>query len=86
MARSYQRYVQTLADFAVWLIKEGFSVVLFPTQVRADPPVIKDITELVKDRLPSLDGDSLSAPRVSTFAELLATIARTDLVLASRYH
>jgi polysaccharide pyruvyl transferase WcaK-like protein len=82
----YERYVQKLATFAVWLIRSGHKVILFPTQLRADPPVIKDVKALVQESLPAARGDSLTCPAVSTFDELLTVIAQTDLVVASRFH
>lgn len=82
----YQRYVQTLASFAVWLIEAGHKVLLFPTQVKADPPVIKDVESLIRDNLSASCSDSLMCSPVSSFDDLLSAIAQTDLVVASRFH
>lgn len=82
----YQRHVQTLASFAVWLINAGCKVLLFPTQVKADPPVIEDVAALVRISLPIPCGDSLICPAVSSFDDLLSALAQTDLVVASRFH
>ena len=49
--------MQTLAAFATWLIERGHRVLLFPTQMKADPPVIKDTVALVKEYLPTFHGD-----------------------------
>jgi polysaccharide pyruvyl transferase WcaK-like protein len=82
----YERYVHTLASFAVRVIEAGHNVLLFPTQVVADPPVIKHLESLIRDRLPAPRGSSLLCPHVSSFDELLAAIDETDIVVASRFH
>jgi polysaccharide pyruvyl transferase WcaK-like protein len=82
----YRRYIETLAAFAVWLIKAGQKVVLFPTQVYADPPVIQDVESLIGARLPAAFRGSLMCPPVSSLEDLLAVIAGTDMVVASRFH
>ena len=83
----YQRHVHTLASFAVGLIQGGYKVLMFPTQVRADPPVIEDVVSLIRGSLlPASCSDSLMCPPVSSFHDLLSAIAQTDLVVAGRYH
>lgn len=82
----YQRYVQTLASFALWLINTGRRVHLFPTQMKADPPVIKDVEAQIRKSLPSCSPDSLMCPHVRSCDDLLSAIAKTDLVVASRFH
>lgn len=82
----YQRHVQTLASVAARLIEAGQKVVLFPTQLRADPLVIKDVEALVRERLPGLHSDALTCPPVSSIDDLFAVIAKTDIVVASRFH
>ena len=82
----YGRYVQTLASFAVHVIEAGHKVLLFPTQVVADPPVIKDLESLIRHSLPIPCDRSLMCPLVSTYDDLLSAIAQTDIVVASRFH
>jgi polysaccharide pyruvyl transferase WcaK-like protein len=48
--------------------------------------VIRDVEVVTKGRLPALSGDSLTCPAVVSFDDLLAVIARTDIVVASRFH
>jgi polysaccharide pyruvyl transferase WcaK-like protein len=82
----YGAYVSKLAAFATWLAKEGHRVLLVPTQLRADPPVIGQIRRLVAaGGAPSLL-ESIREPAVSTFADLLAQIAAADIVAATRFH
>jgi polysaccharide pyruvyl transferase WcaK-like protein/2-polyprenyl-3-methyl-5-hydroxy-6-metoxy-1,4-benzoquinol methylase len=82
----YQRYVETLADFAVWLMESGWRVLFFPTHLRADPPVIGDIEGIVKrsSRIPY--EQCVVETRVASFEDLIAAIATTDIVVACRFH
>lgn len=84
--RVYEGYLKTMADFSVWLIEQGYRVVLFPTQVRADPPVINDLSSLVRESLPTLRDEQLVCPWVTSIEDLLKTIDETDAVVASRFH
>ena len=82
----YRRYVEKLASFAAWLIEAGHRVILFPTQVVADVPVVHDVEELVQSRLRSLAPEYLDCPPVQSLDDLIAVTAKTDLVVASRFH
>ena len=82
----YNRYLENLAVFAVHLIDAGYRVLLFPTQIIADPPVIDDLRRRILSISPKPLEDSLLFPRVSTFDELVNAIEATDLVVACRFH
>lgn len=80
----YGRFVDTLAAFAAELLRRGYALTMFPTQVRADPRVVEDVhARLVAG---GSDLSRVSTPPVHTLEDLLACIARTDLVVASRFH
>jgi polysaccharide pyruvyl transferase WcaK-like protein len=82
----YQDYVSTLAAFTSWLIERGHRVVFFPTQVHADPPVIRDI-ELAMKRTASLGWEErVDAPPVASFDGLATALSLVDVVVASRFH
>jgi polysaccharide pyruvyl transferase WcaK-like protein len=83
---AYRRHVETLASFAVEVIRAGRKVLLFPTQLWTDPLVIKDVEKAIRECLPALPEGALTCPPVSSFDDLFAAIARTDLVVGSRYH
>jgi polysaccharide pyruvyl transferase WcaK-like protein len=80
----YTDYVQKFANFAKWLDGNGYSVLFFPTQARADVLTIEDIRA-------ALNGSGKS-PRmlegipIQNIEDLISEIARTDLVIANRYH
>lgn len=85
-AATYQRYVGKLAAFAEWLNQRGHRVSFFPTQLRADVPVIEDIRTLLDSRGPVSGPDPLGDRPVSSLEDLLGRLARMDIVVATRYH
>jgi len=82
----YEKYVQKLASFSSWLIETGHSVFFFPTQLRADPPVIEDIRLAMRSCGPSGCETLVLDRPVHSFDDLIAGISMTDFVIASRYH
>jgi polysaccharide pyruvyl transferase WcaK-like protein len=81
----YQRYVRSLAAFAQWLAQSGYTVLFFPTQLRADPPVIRDIRLLMNDNVGSTSAQSVDLS-VASFSDLISQISAMDLVVATRFH
>jgi len=56
---AYSSYVTRLAAVASWLINNNYTVLFFPTQIRADVLVIEDVKRiLMKD--PALDLETTS--------------------------
>ena len=82
----YDEYVQTQAAFAVWLIRRGYQVLFFPTQLRADPVVIADIVQLLGRDHPDLAGYALIEPPMRTHEDLIAKMQGMDFVVAARFH
>src|SRR5579885_3229645 len=62
----------------------GYRVPFFPTQLRADPPVIADIRAAM--RAGGEPGCVLPSPTIGSLGDLMGAIAQTDLVVANRYH
>jgi len=85
-AEIYQNYVGKLAAFAVWLNARGHRVVFFPTQLRADPPVIQDIRGwLTSTGAANLENPLVDRP-MSSLDDLILRISMMDIVVATRYH
>jgi len=85
-AQNYEMYTGKLADFALWLVQRGYAVLFFPTQLRADPPVIKDIRTLMNKRgIPELEKNIIDYP-VRSFDDLTSAISMTDMIVATRFH
>jgi polysaccharide pyruvyl transferase WcaK-like protein len=80
----YQTYLNKLAEFTKWLIENRFEIVFFPSAVPPDNLVIKEVTDIVKEKYGiALNGDH---PPVQTVTDLFSKIESVDLVVASRFH
>lgn len=82
---AYQAYLVTLGGLVVWLLRSGYVVRLFPTQLRADPPAIADLKKTIHDDIQGF-GHRLVEARIATVADLVSQISTTDLVVATRFH
>jgi len=81
-AQLYRDYVTKMARTAEFVIDNGYAVWLFPTQLRADPPVIEDVRRNMRERY----RHHLVNWRVQNFEDLAAGITSCRLVIATRYH
>jgi len=83
---AYSSYLNRLASVVSWLIKKGYTVLLFPTQLRADPLVIEDLKAiLMKDG--NLDLEKyLLVQATANLDDLIAQISMATMVVASRFH
>jgi polysaccharide pyruvyl transferase WcaK-like protein len=82
----YEDYIRKLASFAVWITRKEYRLLFFPTQLRADPPVIDDIKNLMKREMGRDVEQKLVRSLISSLDELIAAIDMTDVVLATRFH
>ena len=85
-ARNYEIYIREIANFALWLIQRGYSVLFFPTQLRADPPVIEDI-RIHMNKSSTLDIEKhINDYPIHTFDDLTSAISMADMIIATRFH
>ena len=82
----YDQYVQTQSSFASWLIRRGYTVLFFPTQLRADPPVIQDIVQALERNHPGLSGYQTVDPPMRSHEDLISVMSGMDIVVAARFH
>lgn len=83
---TYTKYIEAHADFSLWLIDRGCAVVFFPTQLRADPPVIADITEVMERRRPGVRAQLPPTPQILNGDDLVEAMSHMDIVVAARFH
>lgn len=82
----FDRYIAGLTKIIVGIAERGDSVVLFPTQLRADILVIDELlpvldrtcTGEVRTRITSVEIDGVEAQ--------LAAMAKYDMIIATRFH
>ncbi len=80
----YQDYVNKFARFTEWLVKNGHSVLFFPTQIRSDVLTITDIRSAMNGAADS--PHLLPSHAIQNLEDLVSEISRADLVVANRYH
>ena len=82
----YQDYLKKLSSFVSWLLRRGYEVVLFPTQVSMDKIAIAELKALVLEELPPKLHTRLSDAKLHTVEECLVLLARLGTVVTSRLH
>jgi polysaccharide pyruvyl transferase WcaK-like protein len=81
----YIRYFGNLVHFISDLIRQGYSVVLFSTDLQ-DRKVVNDVVDsLAKDVSLNING-RIWQPHTDTLDELFAQLLKVDYVVASRLH
>lgn len=82
----FDEYVRKLTEIFIWIARQGHTVTLFPTQLRADVLIIREL-------VPVLDRDcSPDIRRMIQTAEItgldsqLEMMSRCDLIIATRFH
>jgi polysaccharide pyruvyl transferase WcaK-like protein len=81
---TYQQYIGKMTRFVRWLLSKGYDVRLLIGEIPTDDEAVRDVKNAG-----AAAGDvagRLFAERITSLDTLLSEIARTDLVVASRYH
>lgn len=85
-AAVYQGYLARLAEIVAWLVRRGHDVVLFPGEIVQDRAPTDDLKKMLSAKLTPSELACIHDEPVETVEGLLAQLARTDLVIASRFH
>jgi polysaccharide pyruvyl transferase WcaK-like protein len=83
---AYAAYVDKISDVALWLLGQGYRVRLFPTQLRADVRVIKDVFEKLAGRLAPGMEERLEVAVIASVDDMASEIRRSDVIVATRFH
>ena len=83
--RLYRQYLERVTSFVIWLLEHTYTVQLLIGDLVYDQRVRHDVLEMVKKRAVYEDGQLISEP-VFSVEQLLAQLATTDIVVASRFH
>ena len=84
--RIYQRYVERVAGFAAWLLEHGYTVRLLVGDLSYDKRVKADVRRLLEDKGWGRDTERIIDEPISSAEDLYAQLARTDMVVATRFH
>jgi len=82
----YQRYIQTLAEFAAWLLKHGYSVRLLIGDLAYDRRARDDAFRILQEKGVVSDPGAIVSASVGSPEELWTELAQTDMVIATRFH
>ena len=85
----YNNFIKQLATLAAWLLKEGYCVTLFCTDIGIDPPAIEDLERLLRsdsELSKAVASGALSRVHQWTTQELLANMSSMDYAVVCRFH
>jgi polysaccharide pyruvyl transferase WcaK-like protein len=80
----HAEYLDKVTAMGEWLVEQGYRVLFFPTEIRADRQTIDDIMARLLAR--GVDREQLLCPETLTLRDVLAHVASCDYVIASRFH
>jgi polysaccharide pyruvyl transferase WcaK-like protein len=81
---TYSTYLESLAVFAEWLLEHGYDIRLLLGD--AEPIVIEDFRSALQARLGNYDEERIIEQPISSVQDVLAQLAATDVVVATRFH
>lgn len=83
-SETYSVYLESLAKFAAWLVKHDYDIRLLLGD--ADTFVIEDFKAVLRARLGGYDEERILDQPIGSVQDVLAEIAATDVVVATRFH
>lgn len=83
---AFREYLDTMADFVLWLQGQGYSVRLLLGDIQYDTSVIEEFVGVLKSRNIPADAPLLIAEPALTVEELLRQVGGTEAVVSARYH
>lgn len=84
-AASYAEYLRRMTEFALWLLDRGHRIRLLMGD-NSDQRAIDDLQSLLTESRPGLSSEQVRASHCRTLHDLMAQIAETDIVVATRFH
>jgi polysaccharide pyruvyl transferase WcaK-like protein len=84
--RIYRRYIEGVARFAAWLLEQGHSVRLLVGDLAYDRRVKGDLLRLLEEAGARFDPTRIIDEPIASPEDLLDQLARTDMVVATRFH
>jgi len=85
-AAQYETYLGKLKAIITWVAEQGHSVVLFPTQLRADVLVIRELLSALDRTCPPIERARITSVAIDGLEAQLGIMATFDLIIATRFH
>lgn len=83
---AYERYLDRMCEFTVWLLERGYSVRVLEGDMRHDPPVRADLEARLARRGITYGIQDITGPEISSRQDLLHHMAAVDFVVSPRFH
>jgi polysaccharide pyruvyl transferase WcaK-like protein len=84
--RIAERYLDALAELSIWLMHEGYDLVLLKSQRIADERTASRLLEKVRALESGLDEDRIANPETLGHRDLLQQMAGCEFVVGGRFH
>jgi polysaccharide pyruvyl transferase WcaK-like protein len=84
--RIAERYLDALAELSIWLMHEGYDLVLLKSQRIHDARPASRLLEKLRRLAPGLDEDRIANPETLGHRDLLRQMAGCEFVVGGRYH
>ena len=82
----YQAYYTKLRSFVVWLVAQGYEVRLIIGETPTDLRPVRELLAEPGALQAAQQAGQLAAPPIENAADVLAALAETDLLVATRFH
>lgn len=82
----YERYIETMCDFAIWLLDRGYAVRVLMGDLKHDPAVRTDLEARMKKRGITYGVSDITSPEIASPEDLLDALSRVDFVVSPRFH
>jgi polysaccharide pyruvyl transferase WcaK-like protein len=83
---AYRRYLEKVTAFVTWLLDRDYTVQLLIGDVSYDTRVKGDVKAMLQERDPARTRGRIVDAPVSSVEQLIAQLAKTDMVVATRFH
>jgi polysaccharide pyruvyl transferase WcaK-like protein len=83
---TYTGYLEKLAVFVDWLLQNQYVILFFTNEDCVDRQAVQDLRATIAELGTSYSKDQIIEEPIASVDELLTQLARTDLVVASRFH
>jgi len=83
---AYQGYLDTVTTFVAWLLDRKYTIRLLIGDVSYDQRVTGDVIKRLKERGTNYREGQIIDDPVSSVEQLIAQLAATDIVIATRFH
>jgi polysaccharide pyruvyl transferase WcaK-like protein len=83
---AYQRYLDKMTSFVAWLIERKYTIRLLIGDVSYDKRITGDVIKRLKEKGSTYPEGQIIDDPVSSVEQLIAQLAATDIVIATRFH